>query len=116
MGEVYRAKDTRLDRTVADTLHLPFPSGKLVITTAPSDYHEQAKEQLRKYVRLLGTSLAAKNSEVLDKSLKTYQMLAEERSCKGDPLILDAERAAVLSEVKSRIVPRPQNETGPPNP
>jgi hypothetical protein len=85
-------------------------------TSAPSDYHDQAKEQLRKYVRLLGTSLAAKNSEVLEKSLKTYQMFAEERSCKGEPLIPDAERAAVLGGVKSRIVPRPQNEIGTRNP
>ena len=85
-------------------------------STAPSDYHAQAIEQLRKYVRLLGTSLANKNSDALDKSAKTYQMLAEERSCKGDPLIPDAERAPVLAGVKSRIVSRPQNDAGTPNP
>ena len=85
-------------------------------STAPGDFHAQAMEQLRKYVRLLGTSLAHKNPDALEESAKTYQRLAEQRSCKGDPLLPDAELASVLGGFKSRIVPRPQNETGTQNP
>ena len=54
---------------------------------APVVYHAEAVEELRKYVRLLGSSLAKKDSNVLVESAKTYRTLAEEKYCEQQPLI-----------------------------
>jgi hypothetical protein len=66
-------------------------------TAAPALYHSQAIEKLRKYVRLLGSSLSSKNSDVLQETTKTYRTFAEQRYCEEGPLIPDGERNQVLS-------------------
>lgn len=63
---------------------------------ALEEYHEQAVASLRKYVRLLGSSLARKNSTVLLESLKTYWAYTEQRYCDGDTLIPEEERNDAL--------------------
>lgn len=70
-------------------------------TASPKDYHSQAVEKLREYVRLLGRSLAKKNTDVLPESLKTYLYFAEQDYCEGAPLIPDEERKNVLASAGS---------------
>ncbi len=61
-----------------------------------SSYHSQALDQLRKYVRILGSSLRNKKPDALDESVKTYRTIAERQSCSGDLLIPEAEKSAAL--------------------
>jgi hypothetical protein len=61
-------------------------------TTAPAIYHAQAIDTLRKYVRLLGSSLSSKDSDVLLESAKTYRTLAEQEYCERQSLIPKEER------------------------
>lgn len=63
---------------------------------ALEEYHQEAVDSLRKYVRLLGRSLSRKNSAVLSESLKTYRAYAEQNYCGGDTLIPDEERNDAL--------------------
>ena len=68
-------------------------------THAPANYHAQAVEKLRKYVRLLGESLHSKNSDVLRESAKTFRYFAEQDYCEGHPIIPTGEQNQLLSEV-----------------
>lgn len=63
---------------------------------APAQYHEEAVEALRKYVRLLGSSLSRKDQTVLLESLKAYWAFAEQKYCEGETLIPEDERNQVL--------------------
>jgi hypothetical protein len=66
---------------------------------APSVYYAEATEQLRKYVRLLGSSLAKKNADALSESLQTYKRIAAQPSCSNGPLIPDVERNTVVQAI-----------------
>lgn len=68
----------------------------------PADYHAQAVEKLRKYVRLLGSSLSRKNPEVLIDSAKTYRFFAEQGYCEEQPLISKEEQNQVLAAITTR--------------
>jgi len=52
-------------------------------------------------LRLLGSSLAKKNSNVLRESAKTYRTLAERKYCEQQPLIPRPERNQVLGFMRS---------------
>jgi hypothetical protein len=67
-------------------------------TAQPANYHAQAVEKLRKYVRLIGGSLSKKNPDVFSESTKTYRTLALQEYCDGKPLIPKDERNAVLAD------------------
>jgi hypothetical protein len=69
---------------------------------APVSYHAQAIEKLRKYVRLLGSSLPQKDSNVLPENVKTYRNFAEQKYCEREPLISREERNQVLASLHSR--------------
>jgi hypothetical protein len=71
-------------------------------TGSPADYHSQAVEKLRKYVRLLGNRLSTKNSDVLAESAKTYRSLAEREYCEGLPLIPKPEQKQALAATGMR--------------
>ena len=62
-----------------------------------AQHHEQAVEVLRKYVRLLGSSLSRKDRTVLSESLKTYWAFAEQKYCEGETLVPTDERNQVLA-------------------
>jgi len=79
------------------TLDLRLESPDAFQGAPPATYHAQAIEKLRKYVRLLGSSLAKKNSDVLPESAKTYRMSAEQKYCDEQPLIPEEEQAGVLA-------------------
>lgn len=66
-------------------------------TGAPSTYHTQAVEKLRKYVQLLGGSLAHKDSAVLTESAKTYRTFADQTYCQSQALIPREEQRQVLT-------------------
>jgi hypothetical protein len=68
----------------------------------PATYHAQAVEKLRKYVRLLGSSLPTKDSTVFAETVKTYRTLAEQRYCEEDSLIPTEERNQVLTGPRTR--------------
>jgi hypothetical protein len=68
----------------------------------PADYHAQAVEKLRKYVRLLGSILSRKNPEVLIDSAKTYRFFAEQEYCEEQPLISKEEQNQVLAAITTR--------------
>jgi hypothetical protein len=68
----------------------------------PADYHAQAMEKLRKYVRLLGNSLSRKNPEVLIDSVKTYRFFAEQEYCEEQPLISKEEQNQALAAIAIR--------------
>jgi hypothetical protein len=63
---------------------------------APAEQHETALESLRKYVRLLGSSLSRKDQTVLLKSLKVYWSFAEQKYCERETLIPTDERNQVV--------------------
>jgi hypothetical protein len=63
----------------------------------PANYHAQAVEKLRKYVRLLGSSLSKKNNNVLRESAKTYRIFAEQKYCERQSLISKEEQKAAGS-------------------
>jgi hypothetical protein len=66
-------------------------------TGSPANYHLQAVETLRKYVRLLGSSLSRKNPNVLLESAKTYRTFAGKQYCEGQTLIPNDEQDEVLA-------------------
>jgi hypothetical protein len=65
---------------------------------APATYHDEAVESLRKYVRLLGSSLSKKDPIVLPESVKTYQNLAGQRYC-GEALIQSDEQNSIVVDL-----------------
>jgi len=71
-------------------------------TAPPETYHIAAVEKLRKYVRLLGSSLSNKNASVLQESAKTYHKFAEQEYCAGQPLIEKEERNQALTALGIR--------------
>lgn len=66
----------------------------------PATYHAQAVEKLRKYVRLLGSSLSKKDSTVLAEGIKTYRFFAEQRYCEDQSLIPGEERNQVWAGLR----------------
>lgn len=66
---------------------------------APAIYHAQAVEKLRKYVRLLGSSLSKKTPEVLPESVKTYGNFAERRDCEQQLLISTEEQNQIFAAI-----------------
>jgi hypothetical protein len=68
----------------------------------PATYHAPAVEKLRKYVRLLGGSIAEKAPNVLSESVKTYRTFAEQKYCERQPLISRDEQNQVLTGVGTR--------------
>jgi hypothetical protein len=66
-------------------------------SSAPPTYHSAAVEKLRKYVRLLGSSLSSKNANVRPESVKTYRRFAEQEYCEGRPSISTEERNQALT-------------------
>lgn len=68
----------------------------------PETYHAQAVEKLRKYVRLLGSSLSQKDSNVLPESVKTYRTFAAQQYCEPQPLIPRKEQNQVLTGLNTR--------------
>ena len=64
---------------------------------SPATYHALAVEKLRKYVRLLGSSLSKKNPTVLAENIKTYRKFADQRYCEEEPLIPEDELNGVLA-------------------
>ncbi len=63
----------------------------------PATYHAQSVEKLRKYVRLLGSSLSQKDSNVLSESVKTYRTFAEQQYCEPQSLIPRKEQNQTLA-------------------
>lgn len=63
----------------------------------PATFHAQAVEKLRKYVRLLGSSLSQKDSNVLPESEKTYRTFAAQQYCEPQSLIPRKEQNQVLT-------------------
>jgi hypothetical protein len=63
----------------------------------PATYHAQAVEELRKYVRLLGSSLSQKDSNVHSESVKTYRAFAEQKYCEPRSLISTEEQNQMLA-------------------
>jgi hypothetical protein len=68
--------------------------------SSPALYHAAALEKLRKYVRLLGSSLLRKSPDVAAESVKTYRFFAEQTYCESQPLISKAERDQALAWAK----------------
>jgi len=56
-----------------------------------------AVETLRKYVRLLGSSLSRKSSKTLPESAKTYRTFADQEYGEGQALISKEEQDEVLA-------------------
>ncbi len=69
----------------------------------PANYHAQAIEKLRKYARLLGSSLSNKNPAVFAESAKTYRTVAEQKYCEPQLLISREEQNQVLAGVGIRL-------------
>ena len=69
----------------------------------PANYHSAAVEKLRKYVRLLGSTLSNKNPDVLLESAKTYRTFAEQDYCERQPLIPREERIQMLSALGTKL-------------
>lgn len=65
-------------------------------------YHTAAVEKLRKYVRLLGSSLARKNNAVRQDDIKTYRWFAEQPYCGEESLIPKEERDQVRAAAGMR--------------
>src|SRR5882724_11096359 len=57
----------------------------------------KAVETLRKYLRLLGSSLSRKSSKTLPESAKTYRTFAGQEYCEGQALISKEEQDEVLA-------------------
>jgi len=91
--------DVQVSTTLLESLaswELKIESPDAFETASPANYHSQAVEKLRKYVRLLGSRLSTKNTNVLVESAKTYRMFAEQDYCEGQPLIPKQEQKQVL--------------------
>ena len=67
---------------------------------AAATYHPLSLESLRKYVRLLGSSLSIKDEAVLPESVKTYRYFAGQEYCEGEPLIPTEEQNQVLRNIR----------------
>ena len=96
--------DVEVSQLVLESLaswELKIDSPDAFQTASPATYHAQAVDKLRRYVRLLGSSLANKKSNVLRESAKTYRTLAEREYCEQQPLILRPERNQVLAHIRS---------------
>jgi hypothetical protein len=65
---------------------------------ALATYHDEAVELLRKYVRLLGSSLSKKDPLVLGEAVKTYRNVAGRRYC-DEALIPSDEQNSVLMDL-----------------
>jgi hypothetical protein len=76
--------------------HLKGASPDAFESTFPATYHAQAVDEVRRFVRLLGSSLPRKNSDVLQESAKTYSNFAQQNYCDGQPLISEEEQKQVL--------------------
>ena len=97
--------DVQVSATLLESLaswELKIESPDAFETASPANYHSQAVEKLRKYVRLLGSRLSNKNSNVLLESAKTYRILAEQEYCEGQPLIPKQEQKQVLAATGMR--------------
>jgi hypothetical protein len=66
-------------------------------SSEPQTYHSAAVEKLRKYVRLLGSSLKSKSANVRSESVKTYRSFAEQEYCEGRQLISREERNQAIT-------------------
>jgi hypothetical protein len=62
-----------------------------------NNYHSQAVEKVRTFIRLLGSSLSKKNSNTLPESARTYSMFAKQEFCEGEPLIPKPEEDQILA-------------------
>lgn len=67
----------------------------------PAQYHSQAVDKLREYVRLFGSNLAKKHPDVWDFDMGAYRDLAEGKDCSGATLIPSEERDQVISAAKA---------------
>jgi hypothetical protein len=104
MANRIQDSDVEVSQAVLESLaswELRIDSPDAFQTASPATYHAQAVDKLRRYVRLLGISLANKNSNVLRESAKTYRVLAEREYCEQQPLILKPERNQVLANTRS---------------
>jgi hypothetical protein len=70
-------------------------------SSEPAQYHSQAVDKLREYVRLFGSSLASKHPDVVDFDLAAYRDLAEGKDCSGATLIPGEERDRVISAART---------------
>jgi hypothetical protein len=68
----------------------------------PLTYHVRAVEKVRKYVRLLGNSLSAKDPDALAESTKTYLFFAEQKYCGVGSLIPNEEQNQILGALAIR--------------
>lgn len=84
------------------TWDLRIESPEAFEAASPVNYHSQALEKLRTYIRMLGASLSRKNFDVVQESAKTYRILAEQEYCEGQPLIPKQERDGVLAIAEAR--------------
>jgi hypothetical protein len=94
--------DFQVSSTVLESLaiwELRIDSPDAFQSTAPQTYHDAAIDKLRKYVRLLGSSLPKKRSNVLLESARTYRDFADQEDCERHPLIRSEERNRVLTAV-----------------
>ncbi len=92
--------DFEVSTTIVESLagwDLRIDSPDAFQSSAPQTYHSAAVEKLRKYVRLLGSSLSRKNSDVRSESAKTYRWFAEQEYCEGRPLISGEEQNQALA-------------------
>jgi hypothetical protein len=71
-------------------------------SVAPATYHAQAVETMRKYVRLLGSSLSKKNSNTLAESAETYRFFADQKYCEQQSLISTEEQNQAQASVGMR--------------
>jgi hypothetical protein len=100
MTERMQDPDFEVSTTILESLpewELQFESPDAFQTVPPTAYHITAVKKLRKYTRLLGSSLAHKNSDVLQESAKTYRAFADAQYCEEHPLISEHERNQVLT-------------------
>ncbi len=79
-----------LERLASAELRIEAPEA--FQTNAPANYHGQAVEKLRKYVRLLGESLHSKNSDVLRKARRPSDTLRSKTTVKGTRLFQQTSR------------------------
>jgi hypothetical protein len=66
----------------------------------PATYHLRAVEILRKYVRMLGSSLSKKAPAVLPESNKTYVTYAQQEYCEKETLIPRDELERVVADIQ----------------
>ena len=100
MTDRIQESDVEVSQTVLESLaswDLRFDSPDAFQTARPAAFHAQAVDKLRKYVRLLGSSLANKKSNVFLESLKTYRNFSEQHYCEQQPLISKKELDQVLA-------------------